>query len=60
MRGFVAAVRGIGPLTQPDRVVFADGSEEEYQRLADQLVELLLDGKIPVKPPIDDPESLTP
>jgi AcrR family transcriptional regulator len=28
--------------------------------LADQLVELLLDGKIPVKPPIDDPESLTP
>jgi AcrR family transcriptional regulator len=28
--------------------------------LADQLVGLLLDGKIPVKPPIDDPESLTP
>ncbi|MGA8328340.1 MAG: phosphoenolpyruvate carboxykinase, partial [Mycobacterium sp.] len=32
-------VEEIAELTQPDRVVFADGSDEEWQRLADQLVE---------------------
>ncbi|EUA04633.1 phosphoenolpyruvate carboxykinase family protein [Mycobacterium kansasii 824] len=28
----------VAELTQPDRVVFADGSAEEFQRLADHLV----------------------
>ncbi len=32
-------VREVAELTQPDRVVFADGSDEEYQRLCAQLVE---------------------
>jgi phosphoenolpyruvate carboxykinase (GTP) len=35
----LAWIEEVAELTQPDRVVFADGSEEEYQRLADQLVE---------------------
>ena len=34
----LAWVREVAELTQPDRVVFADGSAEEYQRLCDQLV----------------------
>jgi phosphoenolpyruvate carboxykinase (GTP) len=34
----LAWVREVAELTQPDRVVFADGSIEEYQRLCDQLV----------------------
>ena len=34
----LAWVREVATLTQPDRVVFADGSVEEYQRLCDQLV----------------------
>jgi phosphoenolpyruvate carboxykinase (GTP) len=37
--GLLAWVREVAELTQPDRVVFADGSEEEYERLAAQLVE---------------------
>jgi phosphoenolpyruvate carboxykinase (GTP) len=38
-QGLLAWVQEVAELTQPDRVVFADGSEEEYQRLCDQLVE---------------------
>ena len=38
-QGLLAWVREIAELTQPDRVAFADGSEEEYERLAAQLVE---------------------
>jgi phosphoenolpyruvate carboxykinase (GTP) len=37
--GLLAWVREVAELTQPDRVMFADGSEEEYQRLAEHLVE---------------------
>ena len=36
--GLLAWVREVAELTQPDRVAFADGSEEEYERLAAQLV----------------------
>ncbi|MBM4509888.1 phosphoenolpyruvate carboxykinase, partial [Rhodococcus hoagii] len=35
----LAWVREVAELTQPDRVVFADGSDEEWERLTDQLVE---------------------
>ena len=38
-RGLLAWVQEVAELTQPDRVVFADGSEEEYQRLCAHLVE---------------------
>jgi phosphoenolpyruvate carboxykinase (GTP) len=37
--GLLSWVREVAELTQPDRVVFADGSEEEYRRLCGQLVE---------------------
>src|SRR5262249_61692803 len=38
-KGLLAWVQEVAELTQPDRVVYADGSEEEYERLAAQLVE---------------------
>src|SRR5215510_5530554 len=38
-KGLLAWVQEVAELTQPDRVAFADGSEEEYERLAAQLVE---------------------
>lgn len=37
--GLLAWVREVAELTQPDRVVFADGSDEENARLCAQLVE---------------------
>src|SRR6478736_6651022 len=37
-KGLLAWVQEVAELTQPDRVVFADGSDEEYQRLCDHLV----------------------
>jgi phosphoenolpyruvate carboxykinase (GTP) len=37
--GLLAWVREVAELTQPDRVVFADGSDEENARLCEQLVE---------------------
>jgi phosphoenolpyruvate carboxykinase (GTP) len=37
--GLLAWVREVADLTQPDRVVFADGSEEESTRLTQQLVD---------------------
>jgi phosphoenolpyruvate carboxykinase (GTP) len=37
--GLLAWVQDIAELTQPDRVVFADGSDEEYDRLTAHLVE---------------------
>jgi len=37
-QGLLAWVEEVAELTQPDRVVFADGSDEEFNRLADQLV----------------------
>src|ERR1700756_5216853 len=38
-QGLLSWVEEVAELTQPDRVVFADGSEEEWRRLCDQLVE---------------------
>jgi len=38
-KGLIAWVSEVAELTQPDRVVFADGSEEEAARLTEQLVE---------------------
>lgn len=38
-QGLLAWVQEVAELTQPDRVAFADGSQEEYERLAAQLVE---------------------
>ncbi|MGK2882625.1 MAG: phosphoenolpyruvate carboxykinase (GTP) [Mycobacterium sp.] len=37
-QGLLAWVQEVAELTQPDRVAFADGSEQEYERLAEQLV----------------------
>ena len=38
-QGLLAWVREVAELTQPARVAWADGSQEEYERLAAQLVE---------------------
>ena len=38
-QGLLSWVEEVAELTQPDRVVFADGSDEEWRRLTDQLVE---------------------
>jgi phosphoenolpyruvate carboxykinase (GTP) len=38
-QGLLSWVEEVAELTQPDRVAFADGSDEEWQRLAEQLVE---------------------
>lgn len=38
-QGLLSWVREVAELTQPDRVVFTDGSDEEFKRLSDQLVE---------------------
>ncbi|WP_343601932.1 phosphoenolpyruvate carboxykinase (GTP) [Mycobacterium sp.] len=38
-QGLLSWVAEVAELTEPDRVVFADGSDEEWQRLTDQLVE---------------------
>ena len=38
-KGLLAWVSEVAELTQPDRVVFANGSEEEAARLTQQLVE---------------------
>ncbi|MDV7196516.1 phosphoenolpyruvate carboxykinase (GTP) [Rhodococcus kroppenstedtii] len=37
--GLLAWVREVAELTEPDRIVFADGSDEEWERLTDHLVE---------------------
>ncbi|MDY6808105.1 MAG: phosphoenolpyruvate carboxykinase (GTP) [Actinomycetota bacterium] len=37
--GLLAWVAEVAELTQPDRVVWADGTDEEWQRLSEQLVE---------------------
>ena len=39
-QGLLSWVEEVAELTQPDRVVFADGSDEEWRRLSDQLVEV--------------------
>jgi phosphoenolpyruvate carboxykinase (GTP) len=38
-QGLLSWVEEVAELTQPDRVVFTDGSDEEFERLAAQLVE---------------------
>ena len=38
-KGLLAWVQEVAELTQPDRVVFTDGSDEENARLCEQLVE---------------------
>lgn len=38
-QGLLSWVQEVAELTQPDRVVFADGSDEEFNRLAAELVE---------------------
>ena len=37
-QGLLSWVQEVAELTQPDRVAFADGSDEEWQRLCEQLV----------------------
>lgn len=37
--GLLAWVREVAELTQPDRIVFADGSDDEWTRMTDQLVD---------------------
>ena len=39
--GLLSWVQEVAELTEPDRVIFADGSAEEFDRLAAQLVGLL-------------------
>ncbi len=38
-QGLLSWVQEVAELTEPDRVMFADGSDEEWQRLCEQLVE---------------------
>ena len=38
-QGLLSWVEEVAELTQPDRVVFADGSDEEWQRLCEHLVD---------------------
>ena len=38
-KGLLAWVQEVAELTQPDRVMFADGSDEEFERLSAHLVE---------------------
>ncbi len=38
-QGLLSWVQEVAELTEPDRVAFADGSDEEWQRLCEQLVE---------------------
>ena len=38
-RDLLAWIEQVAELTQPDRVVFADGSDDEYRRLTDHLVD---------------------
>src|ERR1700752_4557168 len=38
-KGLLAWVQEVAELTQPDRVMFADGSAEEYERLCAHLVD---------------------
>jgi len=38
-QGLLSWIREVAELTQPDRVVFADGSQEEYDRLCAHLVD---------------------
>ena len=38
--GLLAWVREVAELTEPDRDMFADGSDEEYERLTSHLVEV--------------------
>jgi phosphoenolpyruvate carboxykinase (GTP) len=39
-QGLLSWVEEVAELTQPDRVIFADGSDEEFDRLSAQLVEV--------------------